>query len=232
MTTLTFFKFETFASKFWALSMMQRAIPQLKNERSHEFFKLLGTGSRNGFSVVPDWSTYALLQTWPNERTADEFFKSSSLIQSYKTRATCISTLYMRSAKSKGAWNGINPFERKEVEVTPSDPVAVITRATIAPRRMLDFWKHIPQSETGLVEEKGLLLKKGIGEYPVFQMATFSCWKDESSMMDYAYRSEGHASVIKLAKQRGWFSEDLFARFVPFRCEGQWEGRRGILDLS
>jgi len=34
------------------------------------FYKFLGTGGKNGFSLWPDWSTYALLTTWENEEDA------------------------------------------------------------------------------------------------------------------------------------------------------------------
>ena len=41
------------------------------------FFKLLGTGAGSGFSLYPDFSTYAVLCVWENELFAREFIHRS-----------------------------------------------------------------------------------------------------------------------------------------------------------
>ena len=75
---------------------------------------------------------------------------------------------------------------------------------------------------TKLKENEALLFTKGIGEVPVIQMATFSIWKNLASLKDFAYSSKGHQNAIKLTRKVDWYSEELFARFIPFKTEGSW----------
>jgi hypothetical protein len=43
-------------------------------------------------------------------------------------------------------------------------------------------------------------------------------------MMDYAYKNKNHREVVQLTRKLGWYKEELFARFVPFKYSGQWNG--------
>jgi hypothetical protein len=40
------------------------------------FFKALGTGSGNGFSIKPDFSTYGFVTVFDTEKQAEDFVKS------------------------------------------------------------------------------------------------------------------------------------------------------------
>ena len=53
--------------RFWAFTQMQRAHARLQDCKGLQFYKLLGTGAGAGFSLRPDFSTYALLSVWDNE---------------------------------------------------------------------------------------------------------------------------------------------------------------------
>jgi hypothetical protein len=69
-----------------------------------------------------------------------------------------------------------------------------------------------------------LLLAEGIGEWPLVQQATFSVWRDVADMMHFAYTSAHHRQAVADTRQKGWFSEELFARFRILRTEGSWGG--------
>ena len=56
----------------------------VKNVDGLQFYKLLGSGGKTGFSLFPDFSTYAMLSVWNNEEDAENFLKTSKLICSYK----------------------------------------------------------------------------------------------------------------------------------------------------
>lgn len=43
-------------------------------------------------------------------------------------------------------------------------------------------------------------------------------------MMQYAYTSQYHKEVVQKTRELGWYKEELFARFVPYKSEGSWEG--------
>jgi hypothetical protein len=67
-----------------------------------------------------------------------------------------------------------------------------------------------------------LIFAKGIGELPIVQQATFSLWRSKQEMTAYAYRDKHHTEVIKKTRELGWYKEELFAQFRPFRSEGTW----------
>jgi len=44
-------------------------------------------------------------------------------------------------------------------------------------------------------------------------------------MKNYAYKSVDHSDVIKLTRERKWYSEELFARFEILKHEGSLNGK-------
>ena len=224
VTTITFFKYKGLFNQIWAFGMMQFAHRYLKNTEGLRFYKLMGTGKDAGFNPFPDWSTYAILQVWNSQQEADQFIDHSKLMQKYLARASERWSLYLGAIQSKGTWNGENPFTLTDVPKDKNSMLAIITRASIRPGKLRRFWSYVPTSERPLANNSGLLFKKGIGEVPFLQMATFSIWKSEEYLKDFAYRSEEHAKAIKMTQELDWYSEELFARFIPIRSVGSWNG--------
>jgi heme-degrading monooxygenase HmoA len=98
--------------------------------------------------------------------------------------------------------------------------ITVLTRATIRPRALPDFWRHVPQARARLrAHENDLLFGIGIGEAPLVQQCTVSVWRNAEAVNQYAYRESGHREVVKLTRQRNWYSEELFARFAVLDWE-------------
>jgi len=222
ISTLTFFKYGSFATKVWAFGMMQFAHKPLSKEKGLLHYKLMGSG-KDGFDPFADWSVYALLQVWENEEAANRFFDSSPLYQRYVAKTAQQWTLFLRSIKAKGTWAGVNPFVRSSAVDSNNPYIAVITRATIKPKMLRTFWKSVPASQAPLKDNKGLVFTKGIGEVPFLQMATFSLWKDKEALMDFAYKSREHAEAISKTRSLDWYSEELFSRFEPYRTKGTWD---------
>ncbi|MBT8282862.1 MAG: DUF3291 domain-containing protein [Muriicola sp.] len=227
ITTLTFFKYESLAEQIWAFGMMQFAHNSLQKTRGLTFYKLLGTG-REGFNPRPDWSVYALLQVWETEKNADDFFQDSSLIKKYKKHSRENWTLYLRNKIARGKWAGSNPFSTSP-ELSEEIPyVAAITRATIKFKYLRRFWKSVPASQNPLQGNSDLIYTKGIGELPFMQMATFSLWENQQALDEFAYRSKEHIKVIGDTRTLGWYKEELFSRFQPYRSMGSWEGKNPL----
>ncbi len=112
------------------------------------------------------------------------------------------------------------------VDADPGDDqaVAVLTRARIAPRHWGAFYRSVPAVEDNLRRQPGLLAVVGIGEAPVGLQATFSLWRSTAAMDAFAYRSSPHEAVVRRTRAEGWFGEELFARFRPYRSTGTWDG--------
>lgn len=227
VTTITFFKFNSIKHQLWALSMMQLAHGELKKEKGHTFYKLMGSGRGLGFSAFPDWTTYVLLQVWESESAAELFFDGSALMKNYRQRTTEVWIVYLKNIASHGLWDGGNPFQI-EKDLPNVDTIFVITRATIKWHKLISFWRYVPTSHQPLKDNDGLIYTKGVGELPVIQMATLSIWKDAQSLKNFAYNSKEHREAINMTRKLNWYKEELFARFIPYKSVGTWNGNNPI----
>ncbi len=225
ITTLTFFRFATLPDRFWAFGQMQFAHAHLARTPGLTFYKLMGSGKGAGFNPAPDWSVYALLANWESEDAAHQFFQNADIFRRYRDHTSEQWTLFLKTRQAKGLWSGGNPFTPSENLDDANPLVAVITRATIRWRRMVDFWRYVPTSQRPIIDGcEGLLFTKGIGEAPLVQMATFSLWESFEAVKKFAYQSPEHQVAIQKTRQLDWYSEEMFARFQPYRSEGTWGG--------
>ena len=212
LTTVTFFKFRK--NRPWAFAQMGLVPSKLKQKEGLRFFKLMGTGGGNGFSLWPDFGTYAFLGVWDNQKSADDFLSDNEIIKTYYQKASLIRTIKMIPVKSHGLWSGQNPFREQKLQTRDSElPVAVITRATLRFSRLLAFWRSVPHASVAIENAQGVKYFKGIGEWPFVQQATLSLWESFETVKQFAYRDKAHASIIKKTRSQHWYSEDLFARF-------------------
>lgn len=232
VSTLSFFKYEGFRNKIWAFGMMQYAHAYLAETPGLSFYKLMGTGKNEGFNPLPDWSTYTLLCVWESEEDARAFYENSNLIQKYRAHTEHEWTLYLKTIMTKGEWSGKKPFLPHSDLDKKSSMLAVITRASIRPRRLYSFWKYVPTSHLSLHNNPGLIFTKGVGEVPVLQMATFSLWKDKESLLQFAYQSKEHHKAIQKTRELDWYSEEMFTRFQVYKVRGAWPGVREDILLT
>ena len=108
---------------------MQRAIPQLSDCSGIKFFKTLGTGSSSGFSLWPDFSTYAILTVWEDESKAIDFLKNSKLMKKFISHSASQQHFSLHTLQTYGLWGKTNPFkavkrnlaEDELIEITPSN---------------------------------------------------------------------------------------------------------------
>ncbi|MEM7131096.1 MAG: DUF3291 domain-containing protein [Chloroflexota bacterium] len=233
VSTVTFFRFDTFFQRAWAFGQMQFAHSHLQRVDGLQFYKLMGSGNESGFSIFPDWGVYALLAVWENEAAAERFFQTASICQRYTDNSSEQWTLFLKTSQSKGLWSGNSPFHPMADLDEANRYVAVITRATIRWRRMLSFWWYVPTSQRPIQAGcQGLIFTKGIGDVPLVQMATFSLWQSFDDLKRFAYQSKEHRLAIQKTHQLGWYSEELFARFQPYRSFGTWNGRQPLPELA
>ncbi|SOE20400.1 protein of unknown function [Spirosomataceae bacterium TFI 002] len=191
---------------------------------SIKFTKLMGCGKNGTFDVNPDWQQWAFMASWENESQANTFFQKSFLANYWKIFTYEKWTVYCEPVESHGEWNGKNVFETKRESKKYNGKVAVLTRATIRPFKMVDFWKNVPLVAQTIAKSPGFITSVGIGEVPFLRQATFSIWSDLDSVKNFAYRKKEHAEVIKKTRQRDWYSEELFARFVVLKSFGKLNG--------
>lgn len=197
--------------RFWAFTQMQLAHAGLQQCKGLQFYKMLGTGAGAGFSLRPDFSTYALLTVWDTEQCKVKAFNKAAVLQAFFDRSAEQRIYSLRPIHTYGNWSGQSPF--KVQKPLGNKPIGVITRATLNPNRLLDFWRHVPQASRAIKQAKGVGFFKGIGEWPFVQQATFSVWESAEAIRTFAYVSQAHASIVKKTRQRKWYKEDMFNRF-------------------
>ena len=105
---LSFFSYTK--NKFWAFAQMQRAIPELQQQSGIQFFRTLGTGAGLGFSLWPDFSTYALLTIWESKDAATAFLNESNLMETYNNMSHSQKHFSLHTLQSHGFWGKTNPF--------------------------------------------------------------------------------------------------------------------------
>lgn len=197
------------------------------------FWKLLGSGRNGAFDLQPDWQQWGLLAVWDNREDFERFNNRSFVNKWWDLFTYERWTLLCIPLQSHGKWDGKEPFGGADIK-DHSGPVAVLTRATININRLKNFWANVDGVAKLMKDAPGFITSFGIGEAPVYRQATFSVWRSIEDVKAFAYASKEHAEVIKKTRLEKWYSEELFARFIPFANIGTINGKDPLkgIDLN
>ncbi len=203
--------FEGLSDKWWVFKQMGQFSWKRKLIQKFGFFKMMGTGSGNGFGIIPDFGTYIWIVTTDNLNA----FLTEEPIPRFLIRLRQMRIFEMFPTKAHGLWNKKRPFEDIDNQENGEDfpLISVITRGSIKRSMWWKFWKYVPVVSRQIPSQS--LFSIGMGELPLVEQATFSIWKDENEMKTWAYQNASHRQVIDLTRRLGWYDEEMFARF---RC--------------
>ena len=185
------------------------------------FGKMLGSGAGQGFSIWPDWGTYAWFTVWENPESAEAFWSNDPMFQDLLGYATSVYGWEARPLRGHGTWHGQQPFAFPEAGVRTAGSVAVLTRASIARKQALRFWWNVPRASRGVQDQPGLRYAKGVGEYPLVEQATMSVWNSADELDAFAYRSRQHAPMVQKTRKHQWYSEEMFIRMEVLNVIGE-----------
>jgi len=229
-----------------ALARMALDRARLRRVPGLAFAKLVGTGAPGAFGPLDaEPRRWGLVAAW-DDRQAAETFPTGAVARSWARIADEHFHIRLRPIAARGRWSGREPFGRPApgrpaTEGTPSGPVAVLTRARLAPRHAVAFWRAAPPVAADLAAlsgdpataatagaagaATGPLLAIGIGEAPIGLQGTFSVWPDLAAVRAFAYGRPAHAAVVRRTPKVGWYAEELFARFAVLAAHGTLDGK-------
>lgn len=227
IVTISFFRYKGLQNLWWAFTQMGKLPYLLGKIEGLSFVKMLGSGGKQGFSILPNFSLYGLLCVWENEQSCQSFFGESEIFKKLQSKSEKYQTLFLQSLQAHGKWDGKEPFSYVRQSPQTKEKIAVITRAKIKWSKVWKFWSSVAPASRKMHTHPGLIFSVGIGELPLIQQATFSIWESIEAMTNYAYKSPQHKKVIQLTQQSKWYQEELFARFRIRHTEGN-----GIIELD
>ena len=223
IVALTITKFSRFAIPFAFLGMAILRIPLWLNGNC-KFWKLMGSGKDAQVDLHPDFKHWAILTTWNDKHKCDEFYQNSFPVKWFRIFGKEEFTILLKPLSSHGLWSNRQPFVFDKNYVKTQGKIAVITRAAIRFNKVKEFRSNIKRAAAEMRKADGFVLAAGLGENPFLDQATFSIWENAQSMKNYAYKSHDHSDVIKLTRERLWYSEELFARFEIINTRGTLNG--------
>ena len=183
---------------------------KLFNHNGLKFIKLLGTGSKDGFSIIPDFTSYVMISVWESDVLRKKFTNKNKLFKEIINKSSKRVEIKIDPYNYVGSWNGINPFINKSSY--KEGKIIVLTRARVRLNKLINFFISTSSAVKSINSKKGAEYYKGVGELPIIEQATISRWESEQSMKDYAYSDKSHLKIIHKARKNKWYSEELFVR--------------------
>lgn len=194
------------------------------------FAKMLGTGDGRTFTARDATPTrWGALVCWDDEQSAAQAETRGALAR-WRARSSEQLLLSLRPLTSRGRWSGAEPFG-DPVPRRTDGPVAAVTRARLAPRKALTFWRAVPPVSADLHRSPGLRAAVGIGEAPVGLQGTLSLWESATALRDFAHRGAAHQQAIARTATEAWYAEELFARFAVVDSIGTLDGLDPLAGL-
>lgn len=236
MTTvcLSLFHFESTFDRLWVIGQMAYSRLPLSRMQDLQFYKLLGSGTEEGFTPRPNTAVWGIFTVWPDEATARQRIANEPLFKAWRDKADENWTVFLDPIAAKGKWGGKVPFtsNKYDSDAAPEGPVVALTRAQVKLGAATRFWSRVPNISKMIGSDPNVVFKIGMGETPLLYQMTFSIWPDGKTMAAFARGNTYHGQAVKAAYGEKWLVENFFARFRLLGTEGTWEGKDPLAALA
>jgi len=189
---------------------------RLRRRSDVRFAKVLGTASARFVPWAATPRRWAILTCW----TASPDLTSFGWWDEHCDERAVLS---LRTLSVRGTWDGCAPFVA-DAGARWDGRIVVLTRATLRPLAAVAFYRAVSPVARELRAAAGCRTAFGVGEAPLLRQGTISIWDSADAMSDFAYRSPQHRRVVDVTPSRGWYREELFARFALLHTEGVVDG--------
>jgi len=210
------------SARLWGWSRFVLGPSVVRHTSTPRLVKILGSGFEGGFGLRPSGTRQGLLCVFEGEDAARSFIQAS-VVDGYRQRASEFLVALLQPVSVRGSWSGTTLQHEPACQDHVSAPVAALTRASIKPSRVFQFWRQAPAAQAGVADAAGCRLAVGLGEAPLLRQATFSVWDNQAAMDAYA-RQGPHLTAIRDAQRFGYFSESMFVRFRILELTGTYKG--------
>src|ERR1044072_1612102 len=114
----------------------------LRRTAGLRFWRLLGTGRGATMTISADLRRWALFAVWEDEAALDGFLAASPVTQRWDDLARERWDVRLETLSSSGAWGATTPLPAPRQAGAPAydGPVAILTRASIRPARLVRFY--------------------------------------------------------------------------------------------
>lgn len=217
--TFQLFRMSGLGHQFRALKDMGLRSAQQRNELP-VFGRHLGSGSGSGFSMWPDWSSFAFFAVWEDRNKAEAHLSGENYLLPWAKYSKESLQLLLSCTQVHGAWDGSHPLCAGSNYSGGS--LAVLTRAKVRLSRAHRFWHYVPQAGRAIEAAQGCRFTKGIGEWPLMMQATLSIWDSAEALHRFAYEDREHREIVEMTRKEKWYSEEMFARFEVLSQGGSY----------
>jgi hypothetical protein len=203
-------------SALWKIAMDRRSIKRIEGVT---FSKLLGCGRGSTFTPTDaDVHRWGLIACVSDEHL--QSLESTLAIKRWQKLSVSEFRVILDPLSVHGLWSKRQPFILQQEVNSSNQLIVAITRARVAIPRYLLFLRAVPAVVEHLHSAPGLIKAFGIGEAPIGLQGTFSLWRDEASLQNFAFKDSAHREAITASQNGKWFTEELFARFAVREMRG------------
>ena len=189
---------------------------------------LLGTGRDGKMAHSFQPTRRALFAVWDDDVALDRFLADHPIAERWRSAAETWH-VRLRLVSGHGRWGGVHVLDEVDRAGPHEGPVVTLTRAAIAPRSVVPFTRAARRVSRTISDAPGLRVVVGVGDVPIVRLGTVAVWDDDRAATSASSAWAEHADAMRAAQEGGWFTESLFARFVPYGSEGTWSGRDPVV---